>query len=95
MADVFTWNRNAIDRADEYNSSMKIWERSTTAGIRQWDNYMNDDEYIFLAIQIQVEPSLWDKTKDDGRFSAVQASKCPIELLILLKDRCTGTISGV
>ena len=58
-------------------------------------NYMNAGEYLFIAIQGQVEPSLWDQTKDDTRFAAIQASKCLIELIILLKDGCTGTISGV
>ena len=74
---------------------MKIWDRRVTLGIRQWDNYVNNGEYIFLAIQGQVEPSLWDKTKDDTQFAAIQASKCPIELIILLKDRCIGTMTGV
>ena len=56
---------------------------------------MNNGEYIFLAIKGQVELSLWDQTKDDTRFVAIQASQCPIELIILLKDRCTGTMIGV
>ena len=61
-----------IDTEDEYNRNMKIWERSTTtAGIRELDNYANDGEYLFLAIQGQVEPSLWDQTKDDTQFAAV------------------------
>ena len=42
-----------------------------------------------------MEPSLWDKTKEDARFPAVQASKCPIELIKLMKDRSTGTMTGV
>ena len=74
---------------------MKIWERNATAGIRQWDNYVNDGEYLFLAIQGQIESSLWYQTKDDNGFTVVQASKCTIELIILLKDRCTGTAAGV
>ena len=32
---------------------------------------------------------------DDTWFPAVQASKCPIELIILLEERRTGTMSGV
>ena len=55
-ADIFAWNGNAIEKSRD---------RSVTSGIRQWDNYVNNGEYIFLAIQGQVEPSLWDQTKDD------------------------------
>ena len=40
-------------------------------------------------------PSLWDKTKDDARFAAIQALKCPIALINLLKDISTGTMTGV
>ena len=74
---------------------MKIWDRRVTLGIRQWDNYVNNGESIFLAIQGQVEPSLLDKTKANTIFTAIQVLKCPIELINLLKDRCTGTAAGV
>ena len=52
---------------------MEIWDRSVTFGIRQWDNYLNNGESIFLAIQGQDEQFLWDKTKDDPRFVVIQA----------------------
>ena len=42
-----------------------------------------------------MEPSLWDKTKDDPRFTAIQALKCPIELINLMKEQCTGAAAGV
>ena len=42
-----------------------------------------------------MEPSLWDKTRDDPRFAAVDALKCPIALINLMKDQCTGAVSGV
>ena len=35
-AGVFAWNGNVIDTEDKYNRDIKIWERSATAGIRQW-----------------------------------------------------------
>ena len=35
IAGVFTWNGDALDREDEYNRDMKIWERNETAGIKQ------------------------------------------------------------
>ena len=54
---------------------MKIWDRSVTSGISQWNNYVNNGKSIFLAIQGQVEPSLWDKTKDDPKTAAIQALK--------------------
>ena len=53
---------------------MNIWDRSAIAGIRKLDNYVNNGKYIFLAIQGQVEPSLWDQTKNDTRFVAIQVS---------------------
>ena len=66
-----------------------------TSGISQLNNYVNDGESIFLAIQGQVEPSLWDKTKDDPRFAAIQSLKYSIELINLMKERCTRAAVGV
>ena len=48
-----------------------------------------------LAIEGQVKQSLWDNTKGDVRFPAIQTLECPIELLKLMKLRATGTQSGV
>ena len=47
----FVWNSNVIDEEDQYNKDMKIWDRSVTLGISQWNNYVNNGESIFLAIQ--------------------------------------------
>ena len=46
----FVWNSNVIDKEDRYNRDMKIWDRSVTSGISQWKNYVNNGEFIFLAI---------------------------------------------
>ena len=70
-AGVFKWHADALDTEDEYNRGYKIWERNKTAGIKQWKDYTNEGEYLFLALQGQVESSLWNQTKDDTRFSAV------------------------
>ena len=35
----FVWNGNVIDEEDQYNRDMKIWDRSVTSGINQWNNY--------------------------------------------------------
>ena len=87
--------KKTIVLEDDYNRAMKVWDRSVSSGINQWNNYENNGEYILLAIQGQVEPSLWDKTKDDPRFAAIQALKCPIKLVNLMKERCTGAAAGV
>ena len=42
-----------------------------------------------------MEPSLWDKTKDDARFAAIETLKCPIALINSMKERSTGTMYGV
>ena len=84
-----------LDMEEDYNSDLKIWDRNLTAGIKQWKEYGNNDEYFFLAIQGQVESSLWDKTKDNARFAAIQTLKCPIALINLMKERSTGTMNGV
>ena len=57
---VFAWNVNTLDTEDEYNRDSKIWERNLTTGIKQWKDYVNDGEYLFLALQGQVERSLTD-----------------------------------
>ena len=62
---VFEWHAAALDTQDEYNRDYKIWDRNVTARIKQWKDYVNNGEYIFLALRGQVEPSLWDKTKNN------------------------------
>ena len=42
-----------------------------------------------------MEPSLWDKNKDDVRFAAIQLLTCPIVIINLMKDRSTGTMTRV
>ena len=69
---VFVWNGNALDTEDQYNRDMKVWDRSVTAAINQWNSYENNGEALMLAIKGQVETSLWDKIKGDSRFLAVQ-----------------------
>ena len=63
---VFHWRVFALDMEVDYNRDLKIWHRSLTAGIKQWRDYVNNGKYSFLLIQGQVEPSLWEKTKDDA-----------------------------
>ena len=63
---VFHWRANALDTEEEYDRDCKIWDRSLSAGLKQAKDYVNHGEYIFLTIQGQVEPSLWDKTKDNA-----------------------------
>ena len=94
-ANVFVWNENALETEDWYTQDMKVWDKSVSAGISQWNKYVNNRESLMLSIQGQVEPSLWDKTKADTRFAAIQASKCPIDLINLLKEKCTGGSAGV
>ena len=74
---------------------MKVWDRSVSSAINQWNKYVNEGESLCLAINWQVKPSLWDKTKDDTRFAAIQALKCPIGLINLMKERCTGGSAGM
>ena len=92
---VFVWNGNALDTEDQYNKDMQVWNRSVSAAINQWNSYENNGEALMLAIKGQIETSLRDKTKGDSRFAAIQTSKCPIGLLNLLKERCTGGSAGV
>ena len=94
-AGVFHWRPDALDTEEEYNSDYKILDINVSAGIKHWKDYTNNDEYIFLMIQGQVEPSLLDKTKCDAQFTAVQMFKCPIALIRLTKNRSTGTMTGV
>ena len=80
---VFQWRVPALDTEKEYNSDRTIWDRSLAAGIKRYGDHVNNGEYFFLTVQGQVEPSLWDKTRADIRFAAIQALKCPIELILL------------
>ena len=93
--DAFYWQVSALDTEEDYNRDVKIWDRNLKAGIKQWKEYVNHGEYLFLAIQGQVEPSLCDKTKEDAQFAVIQTLKCPIVLINLMKERSTGTMNGV
>ena len=48
---VFQWRVPAHDTEEEYNSDRTIWDRSLAAGIKRFGDYVNNGEYIFLAIQ--------------------------------------------
>ena len=62
-AGVFNWHADAVDTENEYNRDYKIWERNLTVEIKQWKDYINEDEHLFLAIQGQVEPFVCDKPR--------------------------------
>ena len=51
---VFHWRAPALDTEEDYNRDLKIWDRNLTAGIKQWKEYINNGEYLFLSIQGQV-----------------------------------------
>ena len=57
-AGVFQWQPDALDMEEDYNRDYKTWDRHLTAEIKQCNDYVNNGEYIFLAIYGQVEPSL-------------------------------------
>ena len=92
---VFQWNAPALDTEEDYISDKTIWDKGIAAGMKQYGDYVNNGEYLCLTIQGQVEPLLYDKTKADVRFAAIQTAKCPIALIILMKERATGTQSGL
>ena len=94
-AGVFIWNPPAVDTEEDYAHDIIMWKTGQASGLKQYDDYFNNGEYIILAIQGQVEPSVWDKTKADVRFPAIEAAKCPITLINLMKERATDTQSGL
>ena len=72
ITDAFIWHAPALDSEEDYIRDYIICDTNFTAGIKQWKEYVNNSEYLFLTIQGQVEPSLLDETKDDARFAAIQ-----------------------
>ena len=84
-----------METEEDYEMDVIEWKADRVAGMKQFQDYKNNGEYIMLAIEGQIKPLLWDKTKADVRFAAIQAAKCPIELIKLLKLRAIGTQSGV
>ena len=77
--DVFTYNGNTpaarLEEEERYRGNKSEWESTNKAGINKWNRYEDHGKSIFLAIKGQVEPSLWDKTRDDPRFAAINALK--------------------
>ena len=55
--DAFHWRAPALDSEEDYIRDCKIWDTNLAAGIKRWNEYVNNGEYIFLTIQVQVEPS--------------------------------------
>ena len=90
----FIWNAPAVDTEEDNINDTTVWKTGQVSGMKQYQDYVNNGEYIILAIEGQVEPALWDKTRGDIRFAAIQAAKCPIDLIKLMKERATGTQSG-
>ena len=93
--DAFVWNAPADETEERYDTDFVVWKADREAGMKRFRDYENNGEYIMLAIEGQIESSLWDKTKADVRFAAIQTAKCPIALIKLMKLRATGTQSGV
>ena len=71
ITNAFIWHAPALDLEEDYIRDCKIWDKNLAAGIKRWNEYVNSEECIFLTIQGQVEPSLWDKTTDDARFASI------------------------
>ena len=98
-ADAFEFDgANASERFEseqEYDVDKKIWESEQREGVRKWGKYQEHSEALFLTIKGQIDKALWDRTMDDAQFAAVEAGKCPIELLNLIKNRCTGAVAGL
>ena len=98
-AGVFVFNgANATERYEQeqdFDMNKKIWESEQREGIRKWNKYQEHSEALFLTIKGQIDRALWDRTMDDAQFAAVEAGKCPIALLNLIKNRCTGAVAGL
>ena len=96
---MFIYNGNnpaeRLEEQERYRGDRSEWESVNKAEIIKWNRYEEHGQSIFLAIKGQVEPSLWDKTRDDPGFTDMDASKCPIALINLMNDRCTGAVPGV
>ena len=56
--DAFIWNAPAIDIKEDYINNVTVWKKGQVSGMKQYQDYMNNGEYIMLAILGQVEPSL-------------------------------------
>ena len=83
------------ENEQNYEIDKKIWESEQREGIQKWGKYQEHSEALFLTIKGQIDPALWDRTMDNAQFTAVEAGKCPIALLNLIKDRCTGAVAGL
>ena len=58
----FIWNAPAVDTEEDYINDTTVWKTGQVSGMKQYQDYVNNGEYIMLAIEGQVEPLLWDKT---------------------------------
>ena len=56
--DAFIWNAPAIDIEEDYVNDVTVWKTGQVFIMKQYQDYVNNGEFIMLAIQGQVEQSL-------------------------------------
>ena len=97
--DVFVWigamAAERYEQEERFARDSKIWDSEPRKGIRKWNKYKENGEALFLTIKGQIDPTLWDRTMDNAQFAAVETLKCPIALINLMKNRCTGAVTGL
>ena len=84
-----------MDREDDYIVGRKIWETEMAIALKAHNKFLDSGVAIFLTINGQIKPTVWDKMCADSTFAAIQDEKCPVQLVGLMKARCTGTQAGV
>ena len=88
---VFAYNGTG---EEEYRIAYDMWKAEYTHTLKAFLEYEKNATHIFITIKGQFETVVWDELQHDGRYTAVMAGQCPIELIELLLETCSTNESS-
>ena len=88
---VFAYNGTG---EEEYRIAYDMWKAEYTHTLKAFLEYEKNATHIFITIKGQFETVVWDELQHDGRYTAVMAGQCPVELIQLLLETCSTNESS-
>jgi hypothetical protein len=90
-ANVFTYSATG---AEQYKIQYDMWKARYNHTLGDFIDYEKNAIHIFLALKGQFEQIAWDDLQHDGRYAAVVASQCSVQLIELLLEACSTNESS-
>jgi hypothetical protein len=90
-ANVFTYSATG---AEQYKIQYDMWKARYNHILGDFIDYEKNAIHISLALKGQFEQIARDDLQHDGRYAAVVASQCPVQLIELLIETCSTNESS-